>query len=506
MSHAMEFAYPQSMANCVTCHEGKLDVVLTDANFTVAVCKSCHAVTGTGGAIAKRAPPLADHVPAGAAHTNLYAYTGQCNTCHAAGNLMSAPTFKDIHSGRVTTVFAADGSRYSDVFKTQVDAVAFDQTTNVLTVDFTVTKTGGAAITQTAANVVPMVVVSLYGYGTKDFLVGGHGTHTDGQRNLEATAGTAHNRITFSGTAPVWKATINLNDWDALIGTRIERAEVGILPKLYTNPADTTSPMLAVKGVSQTVDLVGTTAAVADAASYGKAIVKTDKCNACHEALGTTFHNPSYGSAGVVGCRLCHIVGNGGSHLEMQSRSIDSYVHSIHSMQPFDIGDINFGDAVAKMRYEHHVESTYPSFSRLNCVSCHEAGTFNVPSQALSLPGVLSASDTVAGRAISGVPSYVVGPASRACGGCHRAELVNEDDAGELAAFNQHTALFGTLVTAGTGVLDGVTQGIMARVGGPAVDAAVTVPAGTQIESCSICHPDVGADHQALFDTWTDGL
>ena len=26
MSHAMEFPYPQSMANCVTCHEGKLDV------------------------------------------------------------------------------------------------------------------------------------------------------------------------------------------------------------------------------------------------------------------------------------------------------------------------------------------------------------------------------------------------------------------------------------------------------------------------------------------------
>ena len=25
MSHAMEFAYPQSMKNCVTCHAGKLD-------------------------------------------------------------------------------------------------------------------------------------------------------------------------------------------------------------------------------------------------------------------------------------------------------------------------------------------------------------------------------------------------------------------------------------------------------------------------------------------------
>ena len=46
MSHAMEFPYPQSMANCVTCHEGKLDAVLSDDNFTVETCKSCHPVTG----------------------------------------------------------------------------------------------------------------------------------------------------------------------------------------------------------------------------------------------------------------------------------------------------------------------------------------------------------------------------------------------------------------------------------------------------------------------------
>ncbi len=47
MSHAMEFPYPQSMANCVTCHEGKLDTVLSDENFTVETCKSCHPMTGS---------------------------------------------------------------------------------------------------------------------------------------------------------------------------------------------------------------------------------------------------------------------------------------------------------------------------------------------------------------------------------------------------------------------------------------------------------------------------
>ena len=46
MSHAMEFPYPQSMANCVTCHAGKLDTVLADTNFTITTCRSCHPVTG----------------------------------------------------------------------------------------------------------------------------------------------------------------------------------------------------------------------------------------------------------------------------------------------------------------------------------------------------------------------------------------------------------------------------------------------------------------------------
>jgi len=78
------------------------------------------------------------------------------------------------------------------------------------------------------------------------------------------------------------------------------------------------------------------------------------------------------------------------------------------------------------------------------------------------LPGVLSASDDpatwyamvgglavedTAGRNISGsVPEFVTGPASRACGACHRADLINPDLAGDLAAFNAHTEAGGTFV------------------------------------------------------------
>jgi hypothetical protein len=49
-------------------------------------------------------------------------------------------------------------------------------------------------------------------------------------------------------------------------------------------------------------------------------------------------------------------------------------------------------------------------------------------------------------RNIGTIPETVVGPASRACGGCHRADLINADDAGGLAAWNAHTEAFGTFV------------------------------------------------------------
>ena len=50
---------------------------------------------------------------------------------------------------------------------------------------------------------------------------------------------------------------------------------------------------------------------------------------------------------------------------------------------------------------------------------------------------------------IGEIPSVVTGPASRACGGCHRAELINEDAVGELIPFNLHTEQGGYTVEAG---------------------------------------------------------
>lgn len=205
---------------------------------------------------------------------------------------------------------------------------------------------------------------------------------------------------------------------------------------------------MALNATSKTFD-VATGAFVADYFQGDNALADVDKCNACHDVLGSTFHAGSGRGGSIVACRTCHVTTSGGSHLEMQSRSIDSYAHAIHSFQAFDTDEIDFTDPVEAKRYGLHIEHTFPNFTAKNCEGCHveDAAIYDVPDQSKSMPGLLSASyEWNVDRNIGTVPEYVTGPASRACGGCHRADLINEDAAGHLAAFNAHTDMGGYLV------------------------------------------------------------
>ena len=192
----------------------------------------------------------------------------------------------------------------------------------------------------------------------------------------------------------------------------------------------------------------------------------------------------------------------------MQSRSIDSYVHAIHSMQAFDIKNVNFADPVSSAPVRHHIEGNYPNFTGpLNCESCHNAGTYEVPDQAKSLPGVLSASATPAAACPGPSATFaaeITGPAARACGGCHRAQTINEEAGSKLAAFVAHTNNFSSYVTAtdNTTFLNTAAY-IESQVGaGPSAPSV----AGAQVEQCTFCHATAGSDHQALFNTWKNGL
>jgi OmcA/MtrC family decaheme c-type cytochrome len=465
MSHGMEFPYPQSMANCATCHDGKLDMILTDANFVASTCKSCHPVTAPeGGTDAHRAPAL-ETLWADAGVDAMHSIDADCTACHKAGG--SGSVFTAYHSGYDKHIYADDdGTRYADIFTVTIDSASL--TGNILTFNFSAAE-GTNPTALAPEDIIPTVMVGLYGYDTKDIIVSPHSRDDDDERLLELQIdGESTNpRITVVSAANgSWEVTADLTMWaDMIADGSVKRAEISVMPLLAdivgeldsrdNDEEDDTN--FALDAASRTFDL--TANAFAD--DYFTAIIDVEKCNVCHDALGTTFHSPARGGS-IAACKQCHFTGKGGSHLEMQSRSLDSYVHAIHSFQAFDSGDVDMTDPVEAAKYDVHIGHVIPTFTAKGCEVCHIEG-YDVPEQSKSLPGILSASDTWdTDRDISDVPSYVTGPASRACGACHRAMLINEDEAGELMAFNQHTQAGGYLVEDEDGVLDTVIETIMA--------------------------------------------
>ncbi len=467
MSHAMEFPYPQSMANCATCHAGKLDQATANDKFTIETCKSCHPVTGTG------ADPDADptYFEGGRAPALAYIWRDRgvtfhnadlaCQDCHNGGG--GYTTFAEIHSGydaRITD--ASDEVKWADKLTASIDSI--DVTDNVVTVEFSVSD----------ADMVPYIYLSFYGWDSKQMI---QASHTRGVGPMcgsracryEAKPDDVNPLFAFTPNtlgATSYTAVMDLsvfepeltNDIPTMIADGvIKTGIVTIAPRLYQ--ADGTR--LGLDAVIMNFDAT-TGAEVPDYFTDGGATIDNAKCEACHDKLAVTFHAGS-GRSTVEACRNCHVTTSAGSHLEMQSRSIDSYVHAIHSFQAFDPGDIDFDDPVEAMRYEHHIGHTFPNFTITNCEACHTAGVYNVPDQAESLFGLSSGSDDVMYRNLT-VPRYITGPASRACGGCHRADLINENEFGKLAAFNAHTEMGGTLVDAddddGT-ILYGIIDKIM---------------------------------------------
>jgi OmcA/MtrC family decaheme c-type cytochrome len=482
MSHAMEFPYPQPIRTCATCHEGKLTQTLSDANFVLETCKSCHPITGgtdtadANGNFAVDTRHMAlktiweEHgVSAFHVQNDGSVTTTPCNSCHKAvadGGI--APVFSALHTGYEPRIYYdTNGNRWRDAITASIDGVTL--TGNMLDIKFSAT---GTAAGLSADDIVPTVQVSFYGYDTKDFLVSNH-TRDANRNRMEKTIGTDNPLFTeVDGTAPTWEVTLDLSAYvpvstptipELIAAGTVKKAEVIVRPRLENAAGET----VGLNAVSKTVDVTadGTDAYVDNYFQGDNALVQVVKtgvagerkrgCNSCHDQLAITFHSGDRGGSIVV-CRSCHVVTSGGSHLEGQSRSIDSYVHAIHRFQAFDVDNIDFNDPVEKARYEEHVEFLFPDFAAINCERCHtdarvvdagRRGPFDIPDQSMSMPGLLSATDELPGFNIKATPPVVVGPAARACGGCHRAELIKEDNQEEYVAFNEHAKEFGYRVT-----------------------------------------------------------
>ncbi len=473
MSHAMEFPYPQSAASCVTCHEGKLDVVLAEEQFTATTCKSCHPVTGTDAWPALGDDPAEDYYQTGRAPALEYLWVRagvesfhniglNCQNCHTTAG--GVPVFSEYHSGYDPRIYDATGQRYADLHTVSIDDVSLNG--DLMTIEFSSNDTA----------IIPEVSVSFYGYDTKDFLVSGHtrdATRARMEYVPESSGGDPNPLFTEeAGSAPgAWTVTLDMAAFqaedtdsipDLIASGTVRKAEIGLTPELEVDGID-----VGLNAKTRTVDL--------DAGmftdNYFKgtdALVDVDKCNVCHDQLAVTFHSGSGRGGDITMCRVCHVTTSGGSHLEMQSRSIDSYIHSIHSFQALDTDeDFETFNPVDAARYDQHIKHVFPRFTINNCEACHvdsggasEAVTYNPPDQRKSMPGLLSGSwdlgtwytfdadgvvmEDTSGRAIGDVPEYVVGATSKACGGCHRARLINQDEAAALASWNSHTQTNGT--------------------------------------------------------------
>jgi len=505
MAHAMEFPYPQSMANCATCHECKVDQVLANTNFTPETCLSCHPVQGVdawpemgvegqpgfqaeGAYYQSHRAPALEYLWTRGADLSFHdpVANPNCQACHGAG--VSRP-FNEIHSGYDPRISNDAGARYADLFTASIDDVSVAG--DVLTISYSADE---SAISNAVAGSLEVhVYVSFYGWGSKQFVVPSHQRDdsvgcsggTRGCRFEYAPGDTNPLFPSFQEVAPgSYVLTADMAAFQAVVTDDIptmiangdvKTAEITLAPRLDVD----VDVAVGLNAVTQTFDL-GAAAFVADYFKGDNAVVDTNKCNVCHDQLAVTFHSGRGRGGDIVACKNCHAPVFPGSHLEMASRSIENYVHGIHSFQDFDPGDtFETFDPVLAKRYDLHINHTFPNFTIRNCEACHKPGTYNVPDQSQSLPGVLSKSDNpatwydivgglavenTAGRNISGsVPEFVTGPASRACGGCHRADLINPDRAGDLSAFNAHTEAGGTFVEndAEDTVLYGIIDKIM---------------------------------------------
>ncbi|MEK7353723.1 MAG: hypothetical protein AABZ77_04370, partial [Chloroflexota bacterium] len=183
--------------------------------------------------------------------------TENCSRCHKGGGV---PAFSEIHSGYDKAIYTSAGQKYSEAIVVTIDSASMAG--NKLTFKFSAAESPDLAGLD-VANIAPTVLVGLYGYDTKDYIIGCHERLTDDnadgkidskdQRALEYVVGRVHPRLTtVSAAGGSWEVTADLSTWADLIAAgTVKRAEIAVMPALKT--ADGVS--LAINSPSRTFDL-----------------------------------------------------------------------------------------------------------------------------------------------------------------------------------------------------------------------------------------------------------
>ena len=381
ISHATDFPYPQHMNSCVTCHKGKmgdaaLNDVFADAKFKPSNCITCHGVEGLKGKMA-------------AANYNHAGFISQmddpatrdsvsCRNCHASGDVQAdtgtagvnggGTPFATIHNnGYDPLIYASDGTRYASDATAETPVSLASKSTEPR---MTPPPHAGYQVQRDRSE---------GQHGCEEHQADRHhrpvrlrhqGLHRRRARfrsRRQAESGTCvrsadnprYTDVTYAGNGS-WETQVDLSLWAAMLDSAdpsnpalkpvIRRAEIAVLPELR----DASNNVIGLNAPSKTFNfaddeferlLPGSRQCVQDG-KHGPRLPmecrkdtgnkgSLDGCNTCHDQLATTFHSGIRGG-NIKVCRICHEVSNGGAHLEAQSRSIDSYVHAIHSFQAFN--------------------------------------------------------------------------------------------------------------------------------------------------------------------------
>ncbi len=204
MSHAMEFPYPQSMANCSTCHgtllddlgvaipgTDKLAQVLDDANFTAGDLQELPRRTGIGAwpktydAAGNEVLDDGDSIEEEYYQGNrpppfeyLWKQVGMLTSIRPCWRVRLriaartatvggfAPPFSAYHTGYDSSIYDATGTKYADLYTVAIDLdhACGTPTASTLTIDFS----------SNDPAIVPEVLVSFYGWDSKNFIVPSH--------------------------------------------------------------------------------------------------------------------------------------------------------------------------------------------------------------------------------------------------------------------------------------------------------------------------------------------
>ena len=178
-------------------------------------------------------------------HGTMDLNTTDCTTCYGEGK--PASSFSKIHSGYDKAIYTADGIKYSEAISVTIDSATLKD--NKLNIKFKAAQKPEVKNVDVTKNMTPTVLVGLYGWDTKDFVIGGHertvDTNKDGKIDrsdlaiLETEVGKDHPNIkTISAKDGAWEVEADLTEWADLIkdGT-VKRLEIGVLPTSPRRPA-----------------------------------------------------------------------------------------------------------------------------------------------------------------------------------------------------------------------------------------------------------------------------